>query len=138
MLSGLREFTSKAAMAIISGTCRLPWAEWPCAHYASFEKLHDHCVTHFSSSERSCRGLAKPGSISFPFRVRGKVLARRQASCLCSQPLRSCRVFVLAASDWLITQTNEFKTAIPIAGISNLISYNYMTYYNQYEEMEFG
>jgi dipeptidyl aminopeptidase/acylaminoacyl peptidase len=41
-------------------------------------------------------------------------------------------------SDWLITQTNEFKAAIPIAGISNLISYNYMTYYNQYEEMEFG
>src|SRR5207248_10875096 len=40
-------------------------------------------------------------------------------------------------SDWLITQTNEFKAAIPIAGISNLISYNYMTYYNQYEEMEF-
>jgi dipeptidyl aminopeptidase/acylaminoacyl peptidase len=41
-------------------------------------------------------------------------------------------------SDWLITQTNEFKAAIPVAGISNLISYNYMTYYNQYEEMEFG
>ncbi len=41
-------------------------------------------------------------------------------------------------SDWLITQSNEFKAAIPIAGISNLISYNYMTYYNQYEEMEFG
>jgi dipeptidyl aminopeptidase/acylaminoacyl peptidase len=41
-------------------------------------------------------------------------------------------------SDWLITQTNIFKAAIPIAGISNLISYNYMTYYNQYEEMEFG
>jgi dipeptidyl aminopeptidase/acylaminoacyl peptidase len=41
-------------------------------------------------------------------------------------------------TDWLITQTNEFKAAVPIAGISNLISYNYMTYYNQYEEMEFG
>lgn len=41
-------------------------------------------------------------------------------------------------SDWLITQTSEFKAAIPIAGIANLISYNYMTYYNQYEEMEFG
>jgi len=41
-------------------------------------------------------------------------------------------------TDWLITQTNEFKAAIPIAGISNLVSYNYMTYYNQYEEMEFG
>ncbi len=41
-------------------------------------------------------------------------------------------------SDWLITQTNIFKAAIPIAGISNLVSYNYMTYYNQYEQMEFG
>jgi dipeptidyl aminopeptidase/acylaminoacyl peptidase len=41
-------------------------------------------------------------------------------------------------TDWLITQTNEFKAAIPTAGIFNLLSYNYMTYYNQYEEMEFG
>jgi len=41
-------------------------------------------------------------------------------------------------TNWLITQTNIFKAAIPIAGISNLISYNYMTYYNQYEQMEFG
>jgi dipeptidyl aminopeptidase/acylaminoacyl peptidase len=41
-------------------------------------------------------------------------------------------------TDWLITQTNEFKAAVPTAGISNLVSYNYMTYYNQYEEMEFG
>ncbi|HEX5473464.1 MAG TPA: S9 family peptidase [Vicinamibacterales bacterium] len=41
-------------------------------------------------------------------------------------------------SYWLITQTREFKAAIPIAGITNLISYNYLTYYNQYEQMEFG
>jgi dipeptidyl aminopeptidase/acylaminoacyl peptidase len=41
-------------------------------------------------------------------------------------------------TEWLITQTNEFKAAIPLAAIANLISYNYMTYYNQYEEMEFG
>ena len=41
-------------------------------------------------------------------------------------------------TDWLITQTNQFKAAIPTAGIANLVSYNYMTYYNQYEEMEFG
>ncbi len=41
-------------------------------------------------------------------------------------------------TEWLITQTNEFKAAIPTAGIVNLVSYNYMTYYNQYEEMEFG
>src|SRR5215472_2380299 len=38
----------------------------------------------------------------------------------------------------LITQTREFKAAIPTAGITNLISYNYLTYYNQYEQMEFG
>jgi len=41
-------------------------------------------------------------------------------------------------TEWLITQTNEFKAAIPTAGIVNLVSYNYMTYYNQYEEVEFG
>lgn len=39
---------------------------------------------------------------------------------------------------WLITQTNIFKAAIPMAAIINLVSYNYMTYYNQYEQMEFG
>ncbi len=41
-------------------------------------------------------------------------------------------------SAWLITQTAIFKAAIPIAAIINLVSYNYMTYYNQYEQMEFG
>jgi dipeptidyl aminopeptidase/acylaminoacyl peptidase len=41
-------------------------------------------------------------------------------------------------SAWLITQTNIFKAAIPLAAITNLVSYNYMTYYNQYEQMEFG
>ena len=30
------------------------------------------------------------------------------------------------------------KQAVPIAGIANLVRYNYMIYYNQYEEMEFG
>jgi dipeptidyl aminopeptidase/acylaminoacyl peptidase len=39
---------------------------------------------------------------------------------------------------WLITQTAQFHAAIPIAAITNFISYNYMTYYNQYEEMEWG
>jgi dipeptidyl aminopeptidase/acylaminoacyl peptidase len=39
---------------------------------------------------------------------------------------------------WLITQTSIFKAAIPRAAITNLVSYNYMTYYNQYEEMEWG
>src|SRR5206468_1759240 len=41
-------------------------------------------------------------------------------------------------STWLITQTNLFKAAIPTAAITNIISYNYMTYYNQYEAMEWG
>jgi dipeptidyl aminopeptidase/acylaminoacyl peptidase len=41
-------------------------------------------------------------------------------------------------SAWLITQTNIFKAAIPTAAITNIISYNYMTYYNQYEQMEWG
>jgi dipeptidyl aminopeptidase/acylaminoacyl peptidase len=41
-------------------------------------------------------------------------------------------------TDWLITQTNEFKAAVPTAGISNLVDFNYTTYYNQYMEMEYG
>src|SRR5436190_22986820 len=41
-------------------------------------------------------------------------------------------------STWLPTQTNIFKAAIPTAAITNIISYNYMTYYNQYEAMESG
>ncbi|HEY0565670.1 MAG TPA: S9 family peptidase [Terriglobales bacterium] len=39
---------------------------------------------------------------------------------------------------WITTQTNMFKAAIPTAAIINLISYSYMTYYNQYEAMEWG
>jgi len=31
-------------------------------------------------------------------------------------------------SAWLITQTGIFKAAIPTAAITNIISYNYMTY----------
>ena len=41
-------------------------------------------------------------------------------------------------TDWLITQTHRFKAAIPIAGISNLISFNYMAYYHDYLAVEFG
>jgi dipeptidyl aminopeptidase/acylaminoacyl peptidase len=41
-------------------------------------------------------------------------------------------------STWLITQTNIFKAAIPTAAITNIISYNYMTYYQQYEAMTWG
>jgi dipeptidyl aminopeptidase/acylaminoacyl peptidase len=41
-------------------------------------------------------------------------------------------------SCWLVTQTSIFKAAIPLAPIVNNVSYNYMTYYNQYEEMTWG
>lgn len=41
-------------------------------------------------------------------------------------------------SAWLITQTHIFKAAIPLAPIINNLSYNYMTYYNMYEQMEWG
>ncbi|MBK5292028.1 MAG: S9 family peptidase [Acidobacteriia bacterium] len=41
-------------------------------------------------------------------------------------------------SAWLITQTRVFKSSIPTAPVINLVSYNYTTYYNQYEQMTFG
>jgi dipeptidyl aminopeptidase/acylaminoacyl peptidase len=41
-------------------------------------------------------------------------------------------------SAWLVTQTHLFKAAIPLAPIINNLSYNYMTYYNMYEQMEWG
>ena len=41
-------------------------------------------------------------------------------------------------SAWLVTVTSIFKAAIPRWPITNLVSYNFMTYYNMYEEMEFG
>jgi dipeptidyl aminopeptidase/acylaminoacyl peptidase len=41
-------------------------------------------------------------------------------------------------TNWIITQTDMFAAAIPIAGISNLISFNYMSYYHDYLAVEFG
>jgi dipeptidyl aminopeptidase/acylaminoacyl peptidase len=41
-------------------------------------------------------------------------------------------------TDWLVTQTNEFKAAVSLGGISNLVSFNYRTYYDPYEAMAFG
>ena len=41
-------------------------------------------------------------------------------------------------ADWLITQTTRFRAAIPTAGISNLVSFNYMAYYHDYLAVEFG
>jgi dipeptidyl aminopeptidase/acylaminoacyl peptidase len=39
---------------------------------------------------------------------------------------------------WLVTQTPMFRSATARAPITNLISYNYMTYYNMYEQMTWG
>src|ERR1700733_12513956 len=39
---------------------------------------------------------------------------------------------------WRVPPTPVVPAWLPAARISNLISYNYMTYYNQYEQMEFG
>ena len=41
-------------------------------------------------------------------------------------------------ADWLITQTNRFKAAIPTAGISNLVSFNYLSYYHDYMPSEYN
>lgn len=41
-------------------------------------------------------------------------------------------------TNWLVTQTDRFKAAIPAAGISNLVSFNYMAYYHDYLAVEFG
>jgi dipeptidyl aminopeptidase/acylaminoacyl peptidase len=41
-------------------------------------------------------------------------------------------------SMWIVTQTNRFKAAIPMYGICNLLSFNYMAYYHDYLAVEFG
>ena len=41
-------------------------------------------------------------------------------------------------SDWLVTQTDGFRAAIPTAGISNLVSFNYMADHHDYLAAEFG
>lgn len=41
-------------------------------------------------------------------------------------------------TNWIVTQTDRFRAAIPIAGISNLVSFNYMAYYHDYLAVEFG
>jgi dipeptidyl aminopeptidase/acylaminoacyl peptidase len=41
-------------------------------------------------------------------------------------------------TNWIITQTDRFRAAIPSAGIANLISFNYMAYYHDYLAVEFG
>ncbi|MEO7271540.1 MAG: S9 family peptidase [Vicinamibacterales bacterium] len=41
-------------------------------------------------------------------------------------------------TNWLITQTDRFKAAVPSASIANLVSFNYMSYYHDYLAVEFG
>jgi dipeptidyl aminopeptidase/acylaminoacyl peptidase len=41
-------------------------------------------------------------------------------------------------TNWLVTQTDRFKAAISIAGIANLVSFNYTAYYHDYLAVEFG
>jgi dipeptidyl aminopeptidase/acylaminoacyl peptidase len=41
-------------------------------------------------------------------------------------------------TNWLVTRTERFKAAIPRAGISNLITQNYLSYYHDYLAVEFG
>ena len=41
-------------------------------------------------------------------------------------------------TNWLVTQTDRFKAAVPAASISNLVSHNYMSVYHDYLEQEYG
>jgi dipeptidyl aminopeptidase/acylaminoacyl peptidase len=41
-------------------------------------------------------------------------------------------------ANWLVTRTNRFKAAVPTAGISNLVTQNYLSYYHDYLAVEFG
>ena len=41
-------------------------------------------------------------------------------------------------TNWLVTQTDRFKAAVPTAGISNLVSFNYTAFYHDYLAVEFG
>jgi dipeptidyl aminopeptidase/acylaminoacyl peptidase len=41
-------------------------------------------------------------------------------------------------ANWIITRTDRFKAAIPTAGISNLVTQNYLSYYHDYLAVEYG
>jgi dipeptidyl aminopeptidase/acylaminoacyl peptidase len=41
-------------------------------------------------------------------------------------------------TNWIVTQTDRFRAAVPAASIANLISFNYMAYYHDYLAVEFG
>ena len=41
-------------------------------------------------------------------------------------------------TNWIVTQTPRFKAAVPSAGISNLVTQNYLAYYHDYLAVEYG
>jgi dipeptidyl aminopeptidase/acylaminoacyl peptidase len=41
-------------------------------------------------------------------------------------------------TNWIVTRTDRFRAAIPSAGISNLVTQNYLAYYHDYLAVEFG
>lgn len=41
-------------------------------------------------------------------------------------------------TNWIVTQTPRFKAAVPAAGISNLVTQNYLAYYHDYLAVEYG
>jgi len=41
-------------------------------------------------------------------------------------------------TNWIITQTDRFKAAVPAASIANLVTQNYLSYYHDYLAVEFG
>jgi dipeptidyl aminopeptidase/acylaminoacyl peptidase len=41
-------------------------------------------------------------------------------------------------ANWIITRTDRFKAAVPSAGISNLVTQNYLSYYHDYLAVEYG
>jgi dipeptidyl aminopeptidase/acylaminoacyl peptidase len=41
-------------------------------------------------------------------------------------------------ADWLITQTTRFKAAIPLAGVTDLVTLNYLSYYHDYLPSEYN
>ena len=41
-------------------------------------------------------------------------------------------------TNWIITRTDRFRAAVPTAGISNLVTENYVSYYHDYLAVEYG
>lgn len=41
-------------------------------------------------------------------------------------------------TNWIVTQTPRFRAAVPAAGISNLVTQNYLAYYHDYLAVEYG